>query len=206
MIFKATTLLIAAACAVACTASQRQGAMREHLEETTGATINHLVEPLRFFHEEPTFAANARDYLFAGPVEVNRSGQRSYWLWIGAWSTLDHGWQDIGALCKAIERLQVLADGQPMELDMSRSAAEVPGVGSAPYHTPVAAHPAVFVPVTRSQLLTMAGAGHLMIRTQTPGGEWCDWQPWSQPEAGFQAFAAKLRGGNDQSAATIGRD
>ncbi len=65
--------------------------LTEHLDERTGVTITFLDAPLTLARDAPDLAVGSRDYAFVGPVEVNRMGQRSYYLWIGMASTVDRG-------------------------------------------------------------------------------------------------------------------
>lgn len=67
---------------------------RERLDPETAVHATLLAEPWVYSREVPLLAANARDYLNVGVVAINRGGQRTYWLGVVAWSTIDRAaWQ-----------------------------------------------------------------------------------------------------------------
>ena len=61
----------------------------ERLDPQSAAHATLLAEPWVYSREVPLLAANARDYLNVGVVAINRAGQRTYWLGVVAWSTID---------------------------------------------------------------------------------------------------------------------
>ena len=56
----------------------------QYLDESTGVTVTTLSAPLAFFKDEPMLAANARDYVYIGPAELNRTGKRETVLWVSS--------------------------------------------------------------------------------------------------------------------------
>ena len=61
----------------------------EHLDQQTAVNITVMAEPWVYFRDAPMLAANARDYLNVGVIEINRAGTREYWLGVISWSTID---------------------------------------------------------------------------------------------------------------------
>lgn len=161
----------------------------EYIEESTGATITRVAGPMVLFSDDPAFAANARDYLYAAPLAVNQSGQRSWWLWLGLWSTIDRA-VSIGEIApEDIVGFLLLADGEPMELDAGARVAAIPGVPRLPYATPVATARNFFLPLTRSQAARLGNARELAIRTESAHRATRTWQRWGGDESALRDFA-----------------
>ena len=150
----------------------------EYLDETSGVTITRVEAPFTFFSDDPSRAANARDYLDAAPLAVNRSGKYSWWLWLGEWSTIDRGASGGDAQLPDIAALQLIVDGEPMELDMQARAGHIPGTGPLPYVGTVDTARNILLPLTSSQVARLGRATRISIRTQMTDGEARHWQPW----------------------------
>ncbi len=151
----------------------------EYLDEGTSATIARVDEPVTFFSDDPARAANARDYIQAAPLLVNQLGKRSWWLWLGLWSTIDRGVIGAAAEPGGLAKVVLLVDGEPMELDAGAGVDSVPGVSQRPYSTPVATAKNVYLPLTGSQLARLGRASSIAIRTDMASGDVRVWQPWS---------------------------
>jgi hypothetical protein len=97
---------LAAACLVlaACTAQDLRP--RERLDPKTAVHATIFAEPWVYAREVPMLAANARDYLNIGVAEMNRAGERTYWLGVVAWSTIDRRSQAAGGAAPARILLQ----------------------------------------------------------------------------------------------------
>ena len=149
-----------------------------YLDEKTGATITHVEKPLVLFSDDPARAANARDYIYAAPLSVNQSGKRSWWLWLGLWSTLDRGAAVGDDQRPDIVAIQLLVDGEPMELDIGTRADSIQGVGHLPYTTPVATARNILLPLTGSQATRLSRGARIAIHTEMTSGAALLWQPW----------------------------
>ena len=57
--------------------------------DSFGVTVVTLDDPIVLARPVPQLAAAARDYAYLGPVEMNRMGDRDYYLWVGLASTID---------------------------------------------------------------------------------------------------------------------
>jgi hypothetical protein len=64
---------------------------RQFTDRRTAVTVTGAAEPLVVGHEEPSLAANARDYLSLGAIAVNHIGDYDYYLVVVAWTTIDRG-------------------------------------------------------------------------------------------------------------------
>jgi hypothetical protein len=146
----------------------------EYLDETSGVTITRVEAPFTFYSDDPSRAANARDYLDAAPLALNQSGKYSWWLWLGEWSTIDRGVTGGEARLPDIVALQLIVDGEPMELDMQARTDRVP----LPYVATLATAKNILLPLTSSQVARLSRATTISLRTEMTGGEARDWQPW----------------------------
>jgi hypothetical protein len=89
----------------------------ERLDERAGLMLSRAGEALVFARTERRYSRSGRDYLYIGPVEVNRQGVREYFLWVGVASTLDRAF--IAAPAAAAPRtLVIVVDGEPLELPL----------------------------------------------------------------------------------------
>ena len=150
----------------------------EYLDESSGVTITRVAAPFTFYSDDPSRAANARDYLDAAPLALNRSGTYSWWLWLGEWSTIDRGASGGDGQMPDIAVLQLIVDGEPMELDMQSRTGRIPGAGPLPYVGTVDTARSILLPLTSSQVARVGRATRIGIRTQMADGEARHWQPW----------------------------
>ena len=149
----------------------------EYLDETSGATITRVEASFTFYSDDPSRAANERDYLDAAPLAVNRSGKYSWWLWLGVWSTIDRGASGGDPQLAEIAAIQLIVDGEPMELDMHPGTDRLPGGGPLPYAATVPAKN-ILLPLTGSQVARLGRAATISIRTEMADGEVRHWQSW----------------------------
>ena len=162
---------------VSCTTVESVPRATEYLDEASGATITRVETPFRFYSDDPSRAANARDYLDAAPLALNRSGKYSWWLWLGVWSTIDRGVSGGDAQLADIAAIQLIVDGEPMDLDMQARTDRIPGGEPLPYAATVPAS-ATLLPLTGSQVARLGRAASISIRTEMADGEARHWQSW----------------------------
>ena len=163
----------------------------EYLDEATGATITRVEAPFTFYSDDPSRAANARDYLDAAPLAVNQAGRYSWWLWLGVWSTIDRGASGGDAQLADIAAIQLIIDGEPMELDMHARTDRIPDGGPLPYTATVPARN-ILLPLTGSQVARLGRAASISMRTEMADGEVRHWQSWVRRGSwtGFAELAA----------------
>jgi len=162
----------------------------DYLDPKTVNTVTHLSAPIVFAREEPSLAANVRDYLYAGPVEVNQMGEIRYYLWFGEWSTIDRlpaNSDEPSVADNPAEKLVVWLDGQPNALTDNQP----PTLGRMPYSGPVDSLRSVFFRVSRDQLRQMAVAKSIAVQLQGTAGA-RRYQLWSGDQATF-AMISDLR-------------
>ena len=147
-----------------------------YLDEKTGTTITYVEQPISLFSDDPARAANARDYIYAAPLSVNQAGKRSWWLWLGLWSTIDRGAAAGDDQRPDIAAIQLLVDGEPMELDIGTRADSIPGLGRLPYTTPVATARNILLPLTGSQVTRLSRGASIVIHTEMTSGAALLWR------------------------------
>lgn len=188
-----TRVLAAAAVAAliaSCGAASPGQRASDYLDEATSATITRVDQPFNFSSADPARAANARDYISAAPLAVNQSGRRSWWLWLELWSTIDRGITVGEARLADVAGIQLIVDGEPMDLDMEARAGSIPGVTHLPYAAPVATARTIILPLTGSQVARLSHGTSIVIRTDMVGGGALLWQPWIGSWTAFADLAA----------------
>lgn len=169
---------------VSATATGRGELLRQHLDERTALVLTGLQRPLILHKDEPGLAANARDYIQLGPLEINRQGELRYYLWMSIWSTIDRAgdlrWR------QGFEVVHVFADGEPVDVELSawnlaRERAEV-----SFYEKPVHGAVDAFYPVTLDQLRRIAAATEVYA---VAGPQSRDrYQAWEWSPSALRAF------------------
>ena len=72
-----------------CGCSGERAVTKEYLDPQTAVTVRAVATPTLYAHDAPELAANVRDYLSVGAVELNNMGGRTHYLAVIAWSTVD---------------------------------------------------------------------------------------------------------------------
>ncbi len=157
---------VAAALVASCGTAEPGRRAGEYLDDATGATLTRVEQPFLLFSDDPARAANARDYLSAAPLAVNQSGRRSWWLWLGLWSTIDRGVSVGDPQLADVTAIQLIVDGEPMELDLGARVDRIPGVTTVPYAAPVATARSFILPLTGSQVTRLGRGTSILIRTE----------------------------------------
>jgi hypothetical protein len=147
--------------------------------DTGSATLTRVSLPFVFFTQDSVRAAHGRDFLHVAPLQTNVAGQRRWWLWIGAWSSIDRGATDGGPGWPATISAQILVDGEPMELDATTAVTQLPGISAPPYSAPVTTAVNLYFPLSRSQVQHAARGTRLALRTTQADGESLLWKPWN---------------------------
>ena len=129
----------------------------------------------------PRFSEAARDYLYVAPVEVNETGTRRHYLWLGLATTIDHAWAS--AAPNHAETLVVSFDGVPVAIPLA-SWDPVP----PPFAAPAPIYEVRRAQVTLDQLERLATAASIEVELVTADGartsfglwrgQWADWLPF----------------------------
>lgn len=148
--------------------------VREKLDLMTGVTVTFSGTPLILFRDDSGRAAFARSYLHLGPIQVNRGGTYQYYLWLGAWHSMQL--VDAGEHQQGLESVVLFADGEPMALDLAGWTPEAIGTSEPVYLKPSTASIDAYYRVTADQIRMIAHSTDL--RLQTSGMYAREFVPW----------------------------
>ena len=155
------------------------------LDPQTGVTVTRAAEYVVFARDNSAMAAYARDFAYMGPVGVNRSGMREYYIWVGLWGSMR---PDLTEVRDAFESITIVVDGEPMPLEVAGWTNGSIGVSRPVYLHPVAAGADAYYPVTIDQIRMIAEAGTVEIRAGGMSGVYLPWQ--TLDSAAFRRFVA----------------
>jgi hypothetical protein len=155
-------LAVLASCAFLCGAGS--GPFGERLDTSTGATVVTGKAALVFARGRPQFSRSGRDYLYLGPVEVNRQGERSYYLWVGVASTIDRRFVAPSAGMGEPTAMYVEVRGEPMKFALVPWGRLAGGLALEEiYSTPVPLQAQLGARVTFDQLRLLAEEGPVVL-------------------------------------------
>jgi hypothetical protein len=159
-IFVGMTIMFGAMFMAACVGTRPATNVHQYLDTETGITLTSLQEPAIFYHASPRLAANARDYLYIGPVEMNRMGKLAHYLWIAEWSTIDRlpAKASIAPVAEPLAEVVLILDGLPMQPQDQLEKNDRSGIPLKPYSLPVDTMHSVYMRVSRDQLRRIAAA------------------------------------------------
>lgn len=175
------SLEIAIVCiALACTACESTNTVQERFDTSSGVTWTVGKEIAAFARTEAQFSRSARDYLYLGPVAVNRRGTVEYYLWVGLATTLDRGF--LAPQTDVPSRLIVYVHDEPLEFDLTPWSERVPELdGARAYVPPVEVRTQLAARVTRDQLRMLSDAPVDSIEISSGEGAtraFFPWEPW----------------------------
>jgi|SRR5581483_119852 len=104
----------------------------EYLDPDTAASVTTVTSPIVFARAHQDVAANARQYITAAAVSVDRSGHYEYVLLVYLWSTVD---PRLGADRHPGQNLVLLADDRAIRLVRDSRSLHQAGI-STPLHAP----------------------------------------------------------------------
>jgi len=161
--------------------------VEERLDLGTGVTVTHATAPIVLYHDNSAYAAHARDYVYLGPVEINRMGSYAYYLWLGIWSTIsdaERSYQRDG-----FESITVYADGEPLQLELVGWTLESIGVSEPVYIKPVASAADAYYRVTIDQIRLIANAREIELHAGTsPTRVYLMWDRQGSAHAALREF------------------
>lgn len=160
----------------------------EKLDPLTGVTVLSATRPIVLYRDNSGYAAHARDYVYLGPIEVNRMGARSYFLWLGIWSTMRDDLR-LSRQRDGFESIVLYADGEPFSLELEGWTPESIGVSEPVYMKPVAGATDAFYRVTVDQIRFLSMARDIELRTDLVRSDrYRLWDEQSQPSISLRAF------------------
>ena len=178
-------VLLALVAIAACSSSPQHLAGK--LDPLTGVTVTRAKSPLVLYRENSARAAYARDFVYVGPLTVNRMGSYNHYLWLGIWSSITN--QQLSDQRAGFESIVIFADGEPLRLELEGWTLSSIGVSRPVYDKPTATAADAYYPVTMDQIRVIAEARD--IRLLTGGPRAASYEPWdnlSQGLASIQEF------------------
>lgn len=169
-ILAALPVLLLSACA------DHGALLQDKLDPVTAVTITYCQTPFVFYRDDTGKAAFARDYVHVAPLEVNRTGDFRYYIWLGIWDTLQD--TDAGNASGSFESIVIFADGEPLSLDLSGWLPAAIGASEPVYIKPVSSATDAYYEVTIDQLRLIAEASDL--RLQSTGPKQQSYELWDQ--------------------------
>ena len=173
------TMLALAACAAT------PHTVNESLDPLTGVTVLSASAPLMLYRDNPSRAAYARNFIQLGPIEINRTGNYRYYLWLGAWSTM----QPTGTTTAIAEldSITLFVDGEPFSIELAGSTPAAIGTSKPVYLKPVATSIDAYYEVTIDQIRLISEASD--IRLRTTGTSPKEFQLWDSQQSAQRSIA-----------------
>jgi len=122
----------------------------------SGVSVGGLTQAVWLAAARPGLSVAGKDYLFVGPMDVNREGTRRSYLWFAISTTIDR--QLTGAPKRTLNTVVLMVDNIPMTFDLTpwdKSA------DSSPYSIPFASDASYAARITDSQIRQLARADAL---------------------------------------------
>lgn len=176
----ALTLIFASSC------SSYNGLVLSKLDPKTSVTITYNESPLVFFRALSASSTLEKEHVYLGPVEVNRSGDYRYYLWLATWGTIDVAQNDQRQ--GRYESVNVVADGQPVTLKIMGSSWQAIGASEPVYRMPVAWATEAFYDLTLGQLRQIAEATNLQVEYSSTRETFEPWNDQISTKAGLIEF------------------
>ena len=163
--------------------------VNERLDELTGVTVTYASTPLMFYRDNPSQAAFARNFINAGPIQINRSGSYRYFLWVSSWSTMQV--TNPSVVRDGLESIVIFADGEPLLLELSGWTPDTMGIREPVYLKPMATAADAYYQVTVDQIRLMAESTDIRLRTAGPRPR--DYELWDNQLSAKASLTEFLR-------------
>ena len=164
LILTAVAAVLASACAWLPQADSSTASVADNTVET-GVSPTSSRDAVWLAASRPGLSAVGKDYLFVGPMTVNRDGDRRSYLWFAVGTTIDR--RLTGAPKPELESVVLVTDGTPMTFDLI--AWDNSGA-SAPYPLTIDSYVSYAARVTASQMRQLAEADTLEAYVTDPNG------------------------------------
>lgn len=162
----------------------------EYLDPQTAVTIRALAAPLLFAHDAPELAANTRDYLSLGLVEVNNMGARKHYLAVVSWSTIDRARVGVAA-APVPERIELPFGSRVRELAPASHEPRSLGIGGRPFQPPSGYAGEAWYAVTPADLRALAAAPLTSIALLEESGR-VEYRVWRADDAAVAEFVRDI--------------
>lgn len=122
-----------------------------------------------------------------GPIQVNRSGDYQYYIWLSAWATMVSA--ETSERQADLESVLIFADGEPLSLEVAGWTPGTIGTSEPVYLKPVASAVDAYYRVTADQIRLIAEASDLRLRTSGPRSqEFILWDQQRGAKRGLREF------------------
>jgi hypothetical protein len=183
--------IVMTALALALPAPAAAQRVTERLDRETGVTVTTQGEPTVFARNQPQFSRSARDYLYLGPFEINRRGQRTYYLWVGVGTTIDRGY--LAPSEPDPQTLYVSVRDELVELPLHRWS-ELELATDSIYETRVRLRAEFFARVTLDQLRLLANAEPSEVIVKTADQAIQRYASWATTQPSWKPFVEHAAG------------
>ena len=156
------------------------------LDPKTSVTISYNQSPLVFVRSRGTNTSNAAEHIYLGPVEVNRSGDYRYYIWLASWSMTDNAQPN--RRYDRFESIDIISDGNPVTLKLTGASTRAIGASEPVYRKPVGWAIEAYYDVTLDQLRTIAQATDLRVQYSSTREMFELWDDPMASRAGLMAF------------------
>lgn len=156
------------------------------LDPRTSVTATYIKSPLIFFRSLSGTQAEAREYVYIGPLEVNRSGDYRYYLWLANWSMMDTG--QLVRPGNDFKSIAIVADGKAITLEISGDSLQSVGASESIYPRPVGWATEMYYTVTLEQLRLVAAATTLQVKFVSSGETFLPWDDQTASKSGIGEF------------------
>ena len=162
----------------------------ERMDPLTGVTVTRAPEPMVMYRNLSGQSAFGREYVYVGPVQVNKMGQRSHFLWLGIWRTADAS--DPAQTIDDFETIVIYADGEPLSLEAAGWTPGAVGLSESAYAKPVASAVDGYYAVTIDQMRLIAESNDLELRAGSLQPQ--RYVPWDSVQEASQTMVTFLLG------------
>lgn len=161
-----------------------------HIDPVTSVTVSYSRTPMVFYRDVSGRAAYARDFVHMAPLEVNRSGEYRYYLWLGIWTTMANAGPTQPR--DGFESIVVYADAEPLPLHLAGWAGDAIGLSEPVFLKPVASATDAYFAVSIDQLRLIMEAKDLRLQIIGPRDD--TYEPWDDQRSGKASLVEFLKG------------
>lgn len=162
----------------------------EYLDPQTAVTIRAVAMPSVYSHDMPELAANVRDYLSVGAVEVNNMGKRRHYLVLVSWSTIDWRRTRVSPV-PAVEHLGYSVAGTRRDLTLASHDARTLGIGTPLFRPDSGYLSESWFAVSAADLRAYAAAPPETLEIEEPSGT-LTYVSWRRADAALQEFVRDI--------------
>lgn len=162
----------------------------ERMDPLTGVTVTRAPQPMVMYRDLSGQSAFGREYVYVGPLQVNRMGRRDHFLWLGIWRTSEAA--DPAQTIDDFETIVIYADGEPLSLEATGWTPGAVGLSESAYVKPVASAVDGYYAVTLDQMRLIAESRDLELRAGSVQPQ--RYVPWDSVKEASQTMVTFLLG------------